>query len=334
MKVYSIIVTYKDRSSFLNQVVDVLLNSSINKIIIVDNNSHQNTKEYLKILKRKYKSRITVISLEKNYGSAFAFGTGIEEAIKDSKCEFIWLLDDDNLPEEHALNVLTKQWKNVKDKEKKVHVALASFRKNKYVYYKAVQENNPGLVLGKKNIFRSFHIFDLHRSFKRKFSKKNVVSQKIIKDHGDVSAYPYGGLFFNKNIINKIGLPDRKYYVYMDDLDFSHRIVKMGGRIILLLNSRIIDIEESWNLKKLAFVSIAKQKDYARLYYAIRNRVYFERLNLVDNKAVYILNLIIYSAIVFTVSLFNLKIKNIHTYYIAVRDGFKEKMGVNDDYII
>ena len=333
MKISSIIVTYKDRSTLLKQVVDALIKSPIRRIIIVDNNSSIKSKNYLLNIKKEYKEKIKVISLEKNLGSAYAFGVGIEEAINDSASEFLWLLDDDNLPVKGALELLTKYWRGLEEKEKNERVAIASFRQNKHVYFKAVQENNPGLVLGKKNIFRSFHIFDLPRSFARRFSKKSSVSREnMIKDHGDVSAYPYGGLFFHKSIINMIGLPDKKYYVYMDDLDFSHRIVQMGGRIILFLNSRITDIDESWNLKKFAFVSIAKERDYGRLYYAIRNRVYFEKMNLVDNKLIYFINMIIYSVIVFSVSLFNFRFKNIHTYFTAVRHGFNGKLGVNQDF--
>jgi len=335
MNIYSIIVTYKDRSLLLKEVVQVLLSSQITKIIIVDNNSKKNTKDYFRTLIKCNNHKIKIITLDNNCGSAFAFGSGIDEALKDKQCEYIWMLDDDNLPNSDALDVITNFWKGIKELDKNEHIALASFRTKKNVYFKAVQEENPELVLGKKNIFRSFHIFDLHQSFARKFPQKSALSQKnMIKDHGDVSAYPYGGLFFHKNIIKKIGLPDRKFYVYMDDLDFSHRIVRMGGRIILLLNSRINDIEESWNLKKFAFVSIAKERDYGRLYYAIRNRVYFEKKNLVDNRFIYIINMIIYSGIVFAVSFINFRFKNIRTFCTAVRHGLKGIMGYNDDFPI
>jgi len=118
----------------------------------------------------------------------------------------------------------------------------------------------------------------------------------------------------------------------MDDLDFTHRLVQRGGKIVLLLNSKIVDIEESWNLKKFAFVSIAKENDCSRLYYAIRNKVYFEKSFLVDNFLIYFVNLVVYSSIVFTVSIINMKLKNIKTYCTAVKHGLNGKMGFNCDY--
>lgn len=335
MKTYSIIVTYKDRSHLLKQVIDVLLSIGIHKIIIVDNNSHENTKKYLANLKKKNDSIIKVVELNKNCGSAYAFSLGIKVAIKEKDCEYMWLLDDDNKPDKEAFNELKKYWNSLSEPDKKNKIALASFRENKHIYFKAVQENKPRLVLGKNNIFRSFHMFDIPRSFIRKFSKHNAIPHGCeYRDHGEVAAYPYGGLFFHKNIVKDNGLPDEKYYVYMDDLDFTHRLVQRGGKIILLLNSRIVDIEESWNLKKFAFISIAKERDCSRLYYAIRNRVYFEKMFLVDNYPIYFINLIVYSIIVLSVSMSNLKFKNIHTYCTAVRHGLKGEMGINSNFII
>ena len=56
---------------------------------------------------------------------------------------------------------------------------------------------------------------------------------------------PYGGLFFHRSIIDIIGLPDTNYFLYGDDFDFSYRITKKGGKIFLVTQSVIEDLEKS-----------------------------------------------------------------------------------------
>jgi GT2 family glycosyltransferase len=124
------------------------------------------------------------------------------------------------------------------------------------------------------------------------FDEKMTLNDKDIK-FGKVPVAPYGGLFIDKKILTKIGYPDENFYLYADDHEWSYRITKNGGEIYLIFDSKIDDIELSWHVpkenKETTFSIISKANPF-RVYYSIRNRVYFEINNLVNNRAIYWIN--------------------------------------------
>ena len=134
---------------------------------------------------------------------------------------------------------------------------------------------------------------------KRKFGLKTFIENTNFKS-GKVSVAPYGGMFFHKDILNGIGLPNKDFFVYGDDHEWTYRIKKLKGRIFLILNSVIIDVDVSWNVKERtqtnfsSLLSGPKQK----VFYSTRNRVIFELENIVDkNMIMYCINIMIYLSI-------------------------------------
>jgi len=156
------------------------------------------------------------------------------------------------------------------------------------------------------------------------------VKQKSITKYKVVPVAPYGGLFIHKNLLNKIGFPNEDLYLYADDHERTYRITQTGGRIYLVLDSLIDDLELSWyvskNAKKTTFSiisnSIISKSNSERVYYNVRNRVFFEVNDLVDNKIVYWINILLYLLLI-TLS----NTKNIKTIIKAIKDGYKGKLG-------
>lgn len=118
-------------------------------------------------------------------------------------------------------------------------------------------------------------------------------------------------MLIHKSILNKIGYPNEEFYLYADDHEWSYRITKNGGKIYLILDSKIDDLELSWNIpksvKETGFSIISKGNPY-RVYYGVRNRVFFEVNNLVDNKIIYYLNIIVYLLLISLLSTKNIKL--------------------------
>jgi hypothetical protein len=90
-------------------------------------------------------------------------------------------------------------------------------------------------------------------------------------------------LFIHKNLIDNIGFPNEKFYLYGDDTEWTYRITKGGGKIYLILESIIVDLEPFWGING-NFLIDKIQKDKRRFYYACRNAAFFEINNLVDKK--------------------------------------------------
>lgn len=292
MQITAVIVTYADRFNLLNQVIDACFKNGVSNIIVVDNDSHKNSKNQLEAKLEIYKDKIKVIWNVSNLGSAKAYKQGLLEAKNKNNYDYIWLLDDDNKPKENSLEILKKYWLN---KPKEV-AALLSFRPDRGQYKQAVLENNPNLVLGMKNSFSGFHL--KQKITKLFFKKRKIDNDKI---DGEIAYAPYGGMFFHKSMIDEIGYPNEDFFLYSDDHDWSYRITTANKKIYLVLNSIIEDIDTSWGLidKKSTTFTKIKKAPPLRVYYNVRNRMLFEKKYLISNRVVYNINKFTFTFILF-----------------------------------
>ncbi|MDK2922252.1 MAG: hypothetical protein PWR24_1809 [Desulfonauticus sp.] len=331
-KVCVVTVTYGDRFHFLKQVIDACFKEGVDKAIVVDNGSVLISKEKLKKYEKENKERLKVIYLNENSGSAYGYKVGLQDAYNCKECDFIWLLDDDNKPLENSLNILLNFWSSLEVDNKEEKIALLSYRFKKEQMAKESIINK--LIVGKKNSFMGFHIKDLPKKILKHLKiRVNLITDKKEKTqatnvnvkYGVVPVAPYGGLFIHKNILNKIGYPNEEFFLYADDHDWTNRITKNSGKIYLLLDSKIDDLELSWHVPKsvkdTAF-SIISRGNPQRVYYSVRNRVFFEINNLVDNKVIYWMNIFVYLLFISFSSTKNLKL-----IIKAIKDGYKGKLG-------
>ena len=322
MKIAVVIVTYADRSGFVKQVVERILSFNIHSIVIVNNNSTFESSEVLESLSSG-NQHISLINLDRNTGSAYAFNRGIEYALTDCGAEYIWLLDDDNLPDADAHAVLVKNMNDELKQCSRDKIIISLLRDGRINYLRAIECAQPWHIIGRSNIFRSFHIASL---------SEHIVEPDRNIFKGEISAVPYGGMFFHGDVIRKTGYPDENYFVYCDDFDFCCRHISGGGKIFLSIESGISDIEKSWNASGRAVKSIACGEFIPKSYYSVRNRVYLEKKYLVTSWPVYLINMTIYSSLVTLLALSRLKFKNIITYYTAVYHGLTGRMGYNGKY--
>jgi len=142
VRVCSVIVTYADRFHLLEQVINACYKEGVDKIIVVDNASEQNSRDKLKEYESKNRDILKVVYLDENIGPAGGYKRGLQEAYKCDECEFIWLLDDDNMPQKDSLKVLKEFWDNLEQQDKKEKVSLLSYRPDRQRYKISMQTNN------------------------------------------------------------------------------------------------------------------------------------------------------------------------------------------------
>jgi glycosyltransferase involved in cell wall biosynthesis len=84
--------------------LDALLRQSrpLEEIIIVDNGSTDSTVE---MICHRY-PQITILALGQNLGVGGAYAAGLSYAALDKKHDWVWLLDDDSVPEGDAMEQL------------------------------------------------------------------------------------------------------------------------------------------------------------------------------------------------------------------------------------
>lgn len=330
-KTYGLIVTYSDRFHLVKTVIESCRSEGIHRILVVDNNSDVTSKEQLRIYESENRDYVKVIYLNENIGSSGGFKVGLQEIYKESDCDFIWLLDDDNKPEKGSFKTLMEFWKNsdVKDKNKKL--ALLSYREARTSYREAIMRSKPYLVVNSANSFLGFHIQELPqkviRVLKRRMNKKVYKEDTSIRS-GKIALAPYGGLFIHKDILEVIGYPDEKFFVYNDDHDWSYRITENKGAIYLLLDSIVRDIDESWDKKsnKESKFDILGKDNSFRTYYSVRNRIFFEKKYLITSDFFYKLNLYTFKFL-YKIMAFLKGYKNKEVLDKAIRDGLNGVSG-------
>lgn len=329
MKTAAVIVTYSDRFTFLEKVINSLLRQDISEIIVVSNNSSSSSSRKMHELGAVHKDIISIIDLNKNSGSAVAFNSGVEAALKSAGIEYIWMLDDDNYTEENSFENLKKAYNEIAETEPEDSTVLTSYRTNRGFFYNAVKYKKPELCLGTKNIFRNFNILDILKKFIPFTDKKATETET---KWGEVGSAPFGGMFFHRSLIEKMGIFDESFVLYFDDTEFSCRVREKGGKVYCALESRITDLEDSWNTNVFAPYLFSTSNAYQKIYYNIRNRVHVEKKYLVTFPPLYILNMMIYMAIVYGISVFYGNLRNIRIFTSAVADGLAGRLGYNEKY--
>ena len=259
MKIAAVIVTF-NRKSLLLHTIKSLKNQSrkIDNIYIIDNeskdgtyeelvkNGYVNDEEYDK--SKQYKSKIdniTYIRLPENSGGAGGFYEGIKVAHMEGN-DWVWIMDDDVCP---RLDALENYEKFILSSDKELG-ALMGVR-----YF----ENKPFSFEAKSHDFKNWFSLDF---------KKDTVKISDIEKGEPIRVYdvPFEGPIINCKVIDKIGYPNKEFFIIADDTDYCIRINEIAP-IYIIPNVKIdrmispyIDYNFGW-------------KDF----YAIRNIVYLNK---------------------------------------------------------
>lgn len=257
-----VIVTYGDRFKYLSEVLNALIEQQVQKILIIDNASDENSRRKLEQYRVDEDTNIRVINKKNNIGSAGGYKLGIEKALEDENVNYIWLLDDDNKPLPFAFKNIIKSYESISCVLDKF--CLVSYRK-------VVDEN--GRVCDKKQLYES--VFG-----GRVLGKKINIWKKLISTRLQVDEmYPlierytasFGGLFMSKNLILEIGLPRDDFFLYADDTEYSQRMRDKKYKIFTAYSSQILDVVNQ-NHSTHSYLSFFSND--IQVYYSIRNHLY------------------------------------------------------------
>lgn len=232
-EVICIIVTF-NRADLLKKVVYSVLNQTkaISKLIIIDNNSQDNTLEIIESFKSQY-SNIIYHNTGSNLGGAGGFHAGFTIA-ENYSYEFLWVMDDDCLPDSNCLEELLRI--NVED--------VGIVQPMRYNIDGSCAELSPV-------------IYDLKNPFKLNPKIKSVIDcYHSLKDDSliELHGVPFEGPLISKKLIQDVGFPNPAFFIFYDDLDFSIRARKLGYKIFcsrkaiatrLLTNNQRNDLK-SW----------------------------------------------------------------------------------------
>lgn len=222
-KVAVAIVTY-NRLDLLKKVIDGIRNltKKPDLIIVVNNSSTDGTSQWL-----AEQNDIYVVT-QPNVGSSGGQFTSIKTCY-ELGYEWIWIMDDDVVPRENCLAELYKH-----KSEKNV---LAPLR--------YTPDGTPFI-----NDTLEFNLSNPFASFWKKIISHNDLNQAVIIADG----ITFEGPFFHRYLVEKIGLPEKKFFIYADDTEYFIRAKKAAYtmKIIIaaemdrLLNAPNLEAEFSW----------------------------------------------------------------------------------------
>lgn len=318
-KVCVVTVTYGDRRRFLEQVVRRVLSfEEIISVVIVDNASDPPTSAI--------DDKVILLRNLENTGSAGGYNRGIKYVYNSIDCDLIWLLDDDNLPEEGCLAKLLSKWDAINASNNRK--ALFCLRDDRSTHVQIAKGEDPYRYYLVNNNFLGFHLgrilYNKYKKITDKFKKAAPYQQYILLPY-----VPYGGLLLHKDIVAEIGFPNERYFLYVDDSEYSYRITQLGGKIWLIPSCKIVDIDKSIgiNYKKTMFHSQLLDQWSFRTYYQVRNRIYFYSRVAKKNNFMFNVNKVLYLAFLQIISVLSSKRSSYNKLLIAVNDGLEGNLG-------
>ena len=236
MTIAAVVVTY-NRLSLLKECLEAisLQTCKVNSIIVVNNASTDGTTEYLQQLDDK---QIVVKSLEKNIGGAGGFAEGIAIATK-MNVDAIWIMDDDTIPLTDALE---------------------------HLVYILKQHENTGFV-NSKVVWTDGNIHQM-----------NIPGYVHHDDLGGglyaIRSASFVSLLVPSKIVREVGLPYREFFIWVDDAEFTARIVKAGHKGYLTTSSVVVH-KTATNYG--ASIKTATPEAAWKFYYYMRNGMFASR---------------------------------------------------------
>lgn len=243
-KCADVIVTY-NRKELLKENIAALLAQTYtaHDILIIDNASTDGTQEMLQTIRSP---KVKYYNTGKNLGGAGGFSYGLKIAA-ESKYDYAWIMDDDSIPEQDALESLVSKAAGIDD--------MFSFLSS-LVYW---TDNN---------------IFPMN--FPR-CDYKNIqyTNYNYLKKYRllPITGGSFVGCFVNLQVVRKIGLPIAEFFIYGDDLEYTHRL-KKDKPCYLDMDSAIL---HKAPCNKGADIATAGADRIDRFLYQSRNGMYVAR---------------------------------------------------------
>lgn len=233
--VVAVIVSYQRRETILQTLAALNAQSRpLDRIIVVDNASTDGSPEAI----RTEFPEVDLVALSENTGGAGGFSLGMALAIA-SGGSYAWLMDDDVIPDSTALEELL--------------VGLASYGHSRPALA-TCRVLGPDRRLGPRNwCYPSKSYPELVHAAQR--------------GHLAIRRCSFVAPLIDLGVARETHLPLRDYFIWHDDTEYTARICKAGGGM-MVPSSTVVHLAES----------PGPGRDLGdRLFYDIRNRIWIAR---------------------------------------------------------
>lgn len=174
-------------------------------LIVVDNASTDGTSEWL----REWQTidagyRKTVITNAENLGGSGGFYVGFR-AVLETDCDWVWVSDDDAYPDPNAFDVA-------------------------YQFLVARAGENIAAICGQ--VISNGAISYSHRTrYVTRFGRiliQHCPQADYAREWFELNAFSYVGAMIRVDLLRQVGLPEKDYFIWLDDTEHSLRLSKAG----------------------------------------------------------------------------------------------------------
>ncbi|SKC36037.1 glycosyltransferase [Krasilnikoviella flava] len=233
--VVAVVVSY-NRAALLGAALDALAAQSrpLERTVVVDNASTDDALE----VARAHPSAPDVVALKRNTGGAGGFAVGLATAVADLDADLVWLMDDDTVPTETALEALL----GARDAYPGDVTAMAS---------RVVWTDG------------SDHPMNTPRS--RPGASPAELSRARAAGAMPVRSMSFVSMLVDARAVREHGLPVSDFFIWNDDFEYSTRLLRRGtglyvpGSVVEHRTARLVGTDHDPG---------------PRFYYEVRNKVW------------------------------------------------------------
>ena len=196
-KIAAVVVTY-NRKELLKKCIQHILEQSVDSldIVVIDNGSTDGTEKDIHDIYAD-NEQVIYINTKENLGGAGGFSFGIKWAAKKGY-DYLWIMDDDTIPEKNTLEEFLNADKALNGE----YGFLSSYAK--WIDGTACNMNVPRISNNSRvNIDDEFN-----------YSLMQVESASFVS------------MFVKTEVVKKVGLPIKEFFIWADDVEYTRRISK------------------------------------------------------------------------------------------------------------
>jgi GT2 family glycosyltransferase len=231
--VVAVVVAYNRRDLLLEALAALKAQTApLTAVVVIDNHSDDDSAE----IAVDFWPEVDLVRLARNTGGAGGFATGMAVAIAHHEPDWVWVMDDDTIPTENALEELLK----------------------------AVEQ--PGVVLaGSRVVWTDGRDHPMNTPRPNPFVGRAELRAAESRGVVPVRSSSFVSMLVSARRIKEAGLPIADYFIWNDDFEFSTRMLR-GGKGLYVPRSVVVH--------KTKARADTDADPGARFFFEVRNKVW------------------------------------------------------------
>ena len=316
-------VTYAGRHISCIRSLRLALLAGSESVVLVCNGVTEEAAQALRTEAEMRGDSLTLVWLDRNVGTEKAFALGVKHALQ-LEPDFVWMLDDDNLPHPDCLEIALSLQIGQRTVEDPVGPVVSCLRNSDEQHVAIADGASPHSVFLQGGEFFGFDILS-------RIAGARSIKSLTTNEAAELPQAPYGGLLLPVQIAREVEVRGDDLILYFDDVSMTRALRARGVRIVLSVRSIIDDANTKWveSSNNRYLEGMIRSRNVIRAYYSFRNCLVIDLAHAKKTKRRlrFVLNFAIYSSWVVVAS-FKMKQPGfLRVYGAACRDAVFGRMG-------